>query len=81
MAAPRAGATTRRFGLLTGCRGGRAGATLHVSSTPPPPERRSPMTNALRRLGRALSGLAAEDRPAFKRVDASPARYDDGSWL
>jgi hypothetical protein len=34
--------------------------------------------NALRR---ALSSLVAEDRPGFKRVDASSARYDDGSWL
>jgi hypothetical protein len=35
----------------------------------------------LRRLRLTLSGLAPEDRPGFKRVDASPARYDDGSWL
>jgi hypothetical protein len=42
------------------------------------------MTNdisKLRRLGRALSDLVAEDRPGFKRIDVSPARYDDGSWL
>ena len=39
------------------------------------------MTTTLRRLGRAVSGLVAEDRPHFKRIDASPARYDDGSWL
>jgi hypothetical protein len=39
------------------------------------------MTNTLRRLSRTLSGLVAEDRPGFKRVDASPARPDDGSWL
>jgi hypothetical protein len=32
-------------------------------------------------IRRALSGLVAEDRPAFKRIDASSARYDDGSWL
>jgi hypothetical protein len=37
--------------------------------------------NKLRRLGRALSGLVAEDRSGFKRIDASAARYDDGSWL
>ena len=30
---------------------------------------------------RALSSLVAEDRPGFKRLDASSARYDDGSWL
>jgi hypothetical protein len=39
------------------------------------------MTSTLRRLGRALSDLVAEDRPGFKRVDASPARSDDGAWL
>jgi hypothetical protein len=33
------------------------------------------------RLRRTLSGLAAETRPEFKRVDASRARWDDGSWL
>jgi hypothetical protein len=39
------------------------------------------MTSTLRRLRRSLSDLVAEDRPGFKRVDASAARYDDGSWL
>jgi hypothetical protein len=39
------------------------------------------MSNAFRTIGRAVSGLIAEDRPAFKRIDASTARYDDGSWL
>ena len=39
------------------------------------------MTTTLRRFRLAFSNLAAEDRPAFKRVDASPARYDDGRWL
>jgi hypothetical protein len=39
------------------------------------------MSNALRTFRHAMSGLLAEDRPAFKRIDASPARYDDGSWL
>jgi hypothetical protein len=39
------------------------------------------MTNKLRRIRRAVSGLVAEDRPSFKRIDVSPARYDDGSWL
>jgi hypothetical protein len=37
--------------------------------------------NPFRTIGRAVSGLIAEDRPAFKRIDASTARYDDGSWL
>jgi hypothetical protein len=32
-------------------------------------------------IRRAFSGLIAEDRPGFKRVDASPARADDASWL
>jgi hypothetical protein len=35
----------------------------------------------MKSLRRALSDLVAEDRPGFKRVDASAARYDDGSWL
>jgi hypothetical protein len=39
------------------------------------------MSQMLRRLRRAVADFGAEDRPAFKRVDASPARYDDGSWL
>jgi hypothetical protein len=39
------------------------------------------MSNALRTFSHALSGLLAEDRPAFKRIDASSARPDDGSWL
>ena len=39
------------------------------------------MSHPLRRLRSALSGLVAEDRPGFKRLDASPAKYDDGSWL
>jgi hypothetical protein len=39
------------------------------------------MSNALRTLRHAVSGLLAEDRPGFKRLDASSARYDDGSWL
>jgi hypothetical protein len=42
---------------------------------------RNAMTNTLRRIRVALSDLVAEDRPAFKRLDASPARYDDGAWL
>jgi hypothetical protein len=33
------------------------------------------------RLRNAVSGLVAEDRPHFKRIDVSKARYDDGSWL
>jgi hypothetical protein len=39
------------------------------------------MSNALRTLRHAAAGLLAEDRPAFKRIDASRARYDDGAWL
>jgi hypothetical protein len=39
------------------------------------------MTDNLRRFRRALSGLVAEDRPGFSRLDVSVARYDDGSWL
>ena len=39
------------------------------------------MTTVLRRIRSAVVLLGAEDRPSFKRVDASPALYDDGSWL
>ena len=39
------------------------------------------MTGIIRRLRRAAASLAADDRPDFKRIDASPALYDDGSWL
>jgi hypothetical protein len=35
----------------------------------------------LRRLRRAAGNAVAETRPEFKRIDVSPARYDDGSWL
>jgi hypothetical protein len=35
----------------------------------------------LSRLRRAAGNLVAETRPEFKSIDASPARYDDGSWL
>ena len=37
------------------------------------------MIEMLRALRRAVA--VAEDRPHFKRIDASPARPDDGSWL
>ena len=39
------------------------------------------MTSMLRRFRRAVTSLGAETRPEFKSVDASPALYDDGSWL
>ena len=39
------------------------------------------MTTALRRFARAIASLPAEDRPGFKRIDASAARYDHGAWL
>jgi hypothetical protein len=35
----------------------------------------------LNRIRRAVANLAVEDRPHFKRIDASRAMYDDGSWL
>ena len=35
----------------------------------------------MNRIRRALSGLVAEDRDGFKRVDASPVRPDDAAWL
>ena len=39
------------------------------------------MSKLLSRLRLSLSDLTAEDRLDFKRIDASPAKYDDGSWL
>jgi hypothetical protein len=39
------------------------------------------MTSRLRRVRLALSSLVAEDRAGFRRIDVSPARYDDGAWL
>jgi hypothetical protein len=30
---------------------------------------------------RGIAALVAEDRPAFKRIDASPVVFDDGAWL
>jgi hypothetical protein len=39
------------------------------------------MSDLLRRVRLAVSGLVAEDRPSFKRLDASSASYDDGAWL
>jgi hypothetical protein len=39
------------------------------------------MNRKLNTFRRLVSGLVAEDRPGFKRVDASAARYDDGAWL
>jgi hypothetical protein len=32
-------------------------------------------------LRRFVSDLVAEDRTGFKRIDASPVRADDASWL
>ena len=39
------------------------------------------MRQMLRRFRDVVAGLAAEDRPDFKRIDASPVIFDDGSWL
>ena len=39
------------------------------------------MPSTLRRLRTTLSDLVAEDRSGFKRLDASPALPDDGSWV
>jgi hypothetical protein len=36
---------------------------------------------SLSRLRRVVASLPAETRPDFKRIDASPVAYDDGSWL
>jgi hypothetical protein len=34
-----------------------------------------------RHIRTAASAIPAEDRLAFKRIDVSPVRYDDGAWL
>ena len=39
------------------------------------------MPALFRRFRNTLASAVAEDRPAFKRIDASPVKYDDGSWL
>jgi hypothetical protein len=39
------------------------------------------MSTLLRRLRDTVNQLGAESRPDFMRIDASPALYDDGSWL
>jgi hypothetical protein len=39
------------------------------------------MTSTLRRLTRAVAGTAYDTRPEFRRIDASPALYDNGAWL
>ena len=39
------------------------------------------MPSTLQWIGRGLTGLVPEDRPAFKRIDASPVWYDSGAWL
>jgi hypothetical protein len=39
------------------------------------------MTTFLRRVRRTASHLVADSRREFKSVDASRAKYDDGSWL
>ena len=39
------------------------------------------MTTFLRRVRRSASNLVADSRREFKSVDASRAKYDDGSWL
>jgi hypothetical protein len=36
---------------------------------------------SLRSIRHALADLIAEDRPAFKKIDVSPAKSDDGAWL
>jgi hypothetical protein len=46
-----------------------------------PIPKENPVSNAFTTLRRAVASLAVEDRPNFKRVDASRALYDDGSWL
>jgi hypothetical protein len=39
------------------------------------------MNSVLRRIRRTASDLVPDTRSGFNTIDASPARYDDGSWL
>ena len=39
------------------------------------------MRQLLRHIRHAVAGVVAEDRPDFKRIDASPVVFDDGLWL
>lgn len=39
------------------------------------------MRQLLRQIRHAVAGAVAEDRPDFKRIDASPVVFDDGAWL
>ena len=57
--------------------GGKLCHTVH----PGPTQELIAMTTLLRRLSNAVASATQEDRPEFKRVDASPALYDDGAWL
>ena len=73
---------------LEGTRSARTHGSHRLPDREPPPWEYSRadgilclMNSTLRRLSRTLSSLVAEDRDGFKRVDASPARPDDGKWL
>ena len=39
------------------------------------------MPSSLRSVRRALARSGRRRPSGFKRIDASPARYDDGEWL
>jgi hypothetical protein len=65
--------------MLDPLRGGVPDGTMVIVTATTPKENEMPTT--LRRVRVAIGGLVAEDRREFKRIDASPARYDDGSWL
>jgi hypothetical protein len=61
---------------------GTVAARCEIARVPAKPTgQEHTMNRTLSRLRRTVGNLVAEDRPGFKRVDASPARYDDGSWL
>jgi hypothetical protein len=77
---PRARGNRRFLNRLPLCRRRRRSETMQVSS-PHVPRSASAMHKLFSRVRRVVSDLPAEDRPNFKRVDASSAAYDDGSWL
>jgi len=78
-ATPSPGSFHRRFRRVPPCYARPPAGTFPLS--PCPSQIGPKMTDMLRRFRRAVASLGVEDRPAFKSVDASPALYDDGSWL
>jgi hypothetical protein len=67
--------------VVARCRNARPAVTVSVVVAYRPLENGIAMFQTVRRIYHAVADLAPEDRPAFKRIDASPAKPDDGAWL